>query len=84
MLCPYGHKHKKKDTMKIVSFFLEAPPRIELGIRALQAPALPLGHGAVFSFFENKGRFLKAPYGADYEARTRYLNLGKVALYQMS
>ena len=23
-------------------------------------------------------------YGADYEARTRYLNLGKVALYQMS
>ena len=22
MLCPYGHKHKKKDTMKIVSFFL--------------------------------------------------------------
>ena len=27
--------------------FLEAPPRIELGIRALQAPALPLGHGAI-------------------------------------
>ena len=25
---------------------MEAPPRIELGIRALQAPALPLGHGA--------------------------------------
>ena len=23
-------------------------------------------------------------YGADYEARTRYLHLGKVALYQMS
>ena len=23
-------------------------------------------------------------YGADDEARTRYLNLGKVALYQMS
>ena len=27
--------------------FLEAPPRIELGIRALQAPALPLGYGAL-------------------------------------
>ena len=25
-----------------------------------------------------------APIGADYEARTRYLHLGKVALYQMS
>ena len=62
---------------------MEAPPRIELGIRALQAPALPLGHGAVFCFGKIKGAF-KAPYGADYEARTRYLNLGKVVLYQMS
>ena len=25
-----------------------------------------------------------SPYGADDEARTRYLHLGKVALYQMS
>ena len=25
-----------------------------------------------------------AECGADYEARTRYLHLGKVALYQMS
>ncbi len=63
---------------------MEAPPRIELGIRALQAPALPLGHGAVLSFWENKGALFKCPYGADYEARTRYLHLGKVALYQMS
>ena len=29
--------------------FLEAPPRIELGIKALQASALPLGHGAIFN-----------------------------------
>lgn len=29
---------------------MEAPPRIELGMRALQAPALPLGYGAVFIF----------------------------------
>ena len=28
--------------------------------------------------------FFKRPFGADYEARTRYLHLGKVALYQMS
>ena len=29
-------------------------------------------------------RLLPQYYGADYEARTRYLHLGKVALYQMS
>ena len=50
--------------------FREAPPRFELGIRVLQTHALPLGYSAAF--------------GADYEARTRYLHLGKVALYQMS
>ena len=48
---------------------MEAPPRFELGIKVLQTYALPLGYSAV---------------GADYEARTRYLHLGKVALYQMS
>ena len=40
------------------------------GIRVLQTLALPLGYGA--------------GYGADDEARTRYLHLGKVALYRMS
>ena len=40
------------------------------GIRVLQTRALPLGYVAI--------------YGADDEARTRYLHLGKVALYQMS
>ena len=49
---------------------MEAPPRIELGITILQTVALPLGDGA--------------GNGAEYEARTRYLHLGKVALYQMS
>ena len=49
---------------------MEAPPRIELGITILQTVALPLGDGA--------------EHGAEYEARTRYLHLGKVALYQMS
>ena len=53
-----------------MTVFLEAPPRFELGIRVLQTHALPLGYSAVL--------------GADYEARTRYLHLGKVALYQMS
>ena len=49
---------------------LEAPPRFELGVRVLQTHALPLGYSAEI--------------GADYEARTRYLHLGKVALYQLS
>ena len=40
------------------------------GIRVLQTHALPLGYDAKI--------------GANDEARTRYLHLGKVALYQMS
>ena len=50
--------------------FLEASLGFEPGIRELQSHALPLGYDAIS--------------GADYGARTRYLHLGKVALYQMS
>ena len=57
---------------------LEAPPRIELGIKVLQTSALPLGYGAIPTALE------KRVFGADYGVRTRYLHLGKVALYQMS
>ena len=42
------------------------------GIEVLQTSALPLGYNAVKS------------NGAADEDRTRYLHLGKVALYQMS
>ena len=59
----------KKSPIKIGD--MEAPPRFELGIKVLQTYALPLGYSA-------------KKIGADYEARTRYLHLGKVALYQMS
>ena len=62
--------YKRKKTDICQSFDLEAPPGIEPGIKVLQTSALPLGYGAA--------------YGAGYEARTRYLHLGKVALYQMS
>ena len=44
------------------------------GIAVLQTAALPLGYGTE-PYIKN---------GADDEARTRYLHLGKVALYQMS
>ena len=47
---------------------MEARTRFELVITVLQTIALPLGYRAE----------------ADYGARTRYLHLGKVALYQMS
>ena len=53
---------KNKALREEVLYFLEAPPRIELGIKALQASALPLGHGAVlnccvvWAFGVNKGR----------------------------
>ena len=63
--------NNKKRESSYLDSLLEAPPRFELGIRVLQTHALPLGYSAV-------------NFGADYEARTRYLHLGKVALYQMS
>ena len=53
-----------------MDLFLEAPPRIELGMKVLQTSALPLGYGAI--------------NGAGNGARTRHLSLGKAALYQMS
>ena len=47
-------------------------------MRVLQTLALPLGHVTIF------GVMITTPFGAADEARTRYLHLGKVALYQMS
>ena len=56
--------------------FWRRHPDLNRGIRVLQTRALPLGYSAVFIFTKKNG--------ADDEARTRYLHLGKVALYQMS
>ena len=49
------------------SFFMEAPPGFEPGMKVLQTFALPLGYSA-----EN---------GAEDEIRTRDVHLGKVTLY---
>ena len=38
---------QKKGLPKKAVFFVEAPPRFELGIRVLQTRALPLGYGAI-------------------------------------
>ena len=50
------------------------------GVKLLQSSALPLGYGAVYKKASSEALI----YGADDEARTRYLNLGKVALYRVS
>ncbi len=52
-------------------------------IRVLQTRALPLGYGTIYKN-RNAFAFLFYLIGAGDEARTRYLHLGKVALYQMS
>ena len=59
-------------------FFWRRHPDLNWGIADLQSAALPLGYGAGYT-----GRSLYKN-GAAYEARTRYLHLGKVALYRMS
>ena len=51
------------------------------GIRVLQTHALPLGYVTILKKTPDMRLFR---FGADDEARTRYLHLGKVALYQMS
>ena len=52
------------------------------GMRVLQTLALPLGYVTVWKKEQNHCSFFIC--GAGDEARTRYLHLGKVALYQMS
>ncbi len=57
------------------------------GIADLQSAALPLGYGA--GYIKQLRAQIKTPAteffdGAGNEARTRYLHLGKVALYRMS
>ena len=63
-------------------FALEVTPRFELGNEGFADPCLTtwLCHRM------NKGHSFGCPlpFGAGDEARTRYLHLGKVALYQMS
>ena len=69
--------------MKQKFFSVEAPPRFELGNKGFADLCLTswlwrrvesrTGVGSAFILF-----------GAEDEARTRYLHLGKVALYQMS
>ena len=58
-------------------------PDLNWRMRVLQTLALPLGHGTIYKN-RNAPAFLFYFIGAGDEARTRYLHLGKVALYRMS
>ena len=48
---PQANFVEKSTSALQMCFFLEAPPGIEPGIEVLQTFALPLGHRAVFNFF---------------------------------
>ena len=52
------------------------------GVKILQTFALPLGHGTKYE--KRNAHCIPILFGAGDEARTRYLHLGKVALYRMS
>ena len=61
---------EKSPVLSNRTFFWRRHPESNRGVEALQAFALPLGHGAEI--------------GAIDEIRTRDIHLGKVALYQLS
>ena len=50
--------------------FLEAPPRFELGVKALQARALPLGYGATAYSFGEKPLIKKMERETRFELAT--------------
>ena len=75
---PFGRRNPKpKDILSDVLLFWRCHPDLNWGVELLQSSALPLGYGTEWSKAAPKN-------GASDEARTRYLHLGKVALYQMS
>ena len=58
-------------------------PDLNRGIADLQSAALPLGYDAIL-VCRLFNAACKHFFGAGNETRTRYLHLGKVALYRMS
>ncbi len=62
-------------------FLWRRHPESNWGMKVLQTSALPLGYGARE---KSDTKAFRVRHGADYGARTRHLDLGKVALYQMS
>ena len=79
-----SRKNRRSDGTAVI---LEVPPRFELGSQGFADPCLttwPRHHMNLSRKKGTRGAFLQLTNGAGDEARTRYLHLGKVALYQMS
>ena len=82
--CARLGKNKRPNPSKVQSF-MEAPPGFEPGNQGFADPCLTTWlwrHRRLQELLSSKNSCQKT--GADDEARTRYLHLGKVALYQMS
>ena len=73
----------KKIPLTFVNGIWRYRPDLNWRITVLQTVALPLGYGTIYKN-RNATAFLFYLIGAGDEARTRYLHLGKVALYRMS
>ena len=73
----FENKKVDKFFSELVNLSWRCHPDLNWGVELLQSSALPLGYGTEWSKAAPKN-------GASDEARTRYLHLGKVALYQMS
>ncbi len=81
--CHHIFFKKKKHCIKQCFSFWRYRPDLNWRITVLQTGALPLGYGTIYKN-RNANAFLFYFIGAGDEARTRYLHLGKVALYRMS
>ena len=86
---------KERRKQKLSSLFLERVTRLELAPlpqKAFGFPGIPTSYLKTVEAASSKVSPIKQEdrlspiffLGAGYEARTRYLHLGKVALYQMS
>ena len=84
MICQACGLDKKIPKANAFGIFWRRHPDLNWGIKVLQTSALPLGYGAIIQFIKASVVEAFIKIGAGYEARTRYLHLGKVALYQMS
>ena len=73
-------QNEKSKSFDLLSFWRHHPD-LNRGVKVLQTSALPLGYGAIIEIGHDS---FVSDFGADYGARTRHLDLGKVALYQMS
>ena len=75
---------KKKSTPSGVLLLLEVPARFELANESFADSCLTTWPRYHLTKTGTQGAFLFYFVGAGDEARTRYLHLGKVALYRMS